>query len=258
MSRHAPWLLALAVFVAAAVPAQAAAVRKPAKSKLASSPEEAVKCLAEAFQAGDVQGVLAQLAEPVRTMAQAHLEIMEANRALDAAINKKFGKGQKNPTPDVKEEMMRTRKLLVIGKEPRGEGKVRLTIWETRRNPADKEDRITEKTWTAVKVGKGWKLIIPMSGSISSRDTVTKKGPGGNEVKVHIEKPGKDEEDPKMLEAMKKLLPKYRQALQKCKEDVEAGKYKTREEARAAMRKADEAVRAEFERAAKEKKEEKK
>jgi hypothetical protein len=140
--------------------------------------------------------------------------------------------------------MQQIKNIIVFSKKALGKEKVQLKVWETQAGP-DMKDRITEKTWQAVKSGDGWKLIIPMSGRSSSEDLVTRKGPDGKEVKVQIEHPGKDEQDPRRVEYLKKALPNYLGMLKKHIQEIEAGKYETRKQAQDALRMAEEAFRKE-------------
>src|SRR5262249_24908062 len=127
--------------------------------------------------------------------------------------------------------------IIVFSKKSLGKDKVELKVWETATR--EEKERITEKTWQAVKSGDGWKLKIPTSGRSSSDDVVTRKGPDGKEVKVQIEHPGKENQDPRFIEYMKKAMPKYLAMLKKHVQDIEAGKYKTREDAQDGLRKAE-------------------
>jgi hypothetical protein len=245
MHRRTPWLMTLAVLLCAAVLAQAAKAR-PAKTKLASTPEEAVTFVAEAMRAGDPDAVLAQTAEPNYTMLSLQMKMMRALEGLEAALEKKFGKDpkRKGERASIKESMQRTMRIMVVGKKMLGNNEVQLTIWQTGKDPFEgKKERITETTWTAVKVGKGWKLLLPMGGSTSSDDLVTRKGPDGKEVKVQIMKAWAPKA--KEVEFTKKFYPKYLATMEKIKREVEKGKYKSRTEVEKALKAAGEALQKE-------------
>ncbi len=83
------WALLIAVL--AGVGVRAADKPSPIKAKEASSPEEAVQFLAKASQAGDLDGYLAQTAEPTRSELVWTLKVALAQEHLDAALDKKFG-----------------------------------------------------------------------------------------------------------------------------------------------------------------------
>jgi hypothetical protein len=232
--------MSLAVLLCTAVLVQAAKAR-PAKTKLASTPEEAVKFVAEACRAGDPDAVLAQIGEPNRTMISTELKGAQTQEAIEVALDKKFGKEPEKNVKDwrerrgIKESLQRTTSIIVVGKKALGKDKVQLTIWMTNKRDSGKKEQITEMTWTAVKVGKGWKLLVPMGGRPSPEKLVTRKGPDGKQVEVRIQTPDDKPTDSKQLDYVRKAMPKYLAIMEKFKKEVDAGKYKSRKEAQDAL-----------------------
>jgi hypothetical protein len=241
MPRRIPWLLSLVASLVAVVWARGADQNEAKKAKVASTPEEAVQRAADAFKAGDAEALIGQLGEPAHTEAQAQLKIMAAQEAREDALTKKFGKDPNNKRPrmSVKDSLKQTKSLTVLSKKELAKDRVELKVWVSRIEPFDKKERIVEQTWTAVKSGAGWKLLVPMGPRGPTRDVVIRKGPDGKEVKVYIEKHLKA--DPQLVAYIQKTLATFLALVKKHTVDVEAGKYKTREEALAALRKAQEA-----------------
>jgi hypothetical protein len=222
--------------------------RPPSETKrVAATPEQAVRLVAEAFKAGDPNRLLDQVGEPNRSLIQRELQMMLAYEAWESAAAKKFGKDPSNrlPVGSIKESMQRTRSLTVVDKIVLGKDRVRMTIWETGSEPRESKERVTEKTWTAIKIGKGWKLLLPVRSSFSSNDVVTRKGPDGKEIEVRIER-SVEEVDAKEMEQMQKALPAYMAVLKKQTREIEAGNYSSRKEATDALRKAERALQEQF------------
>jgi hypothetical protein len=70
------------------------------EAKSASTPEEAIKYLAEASKDGDLQAYVSCLAEPFRGMRKSLIEVLDAQKSLFEAVDEKFGKTtgpQENP-----------------------------------------------------------------------------------------------------------------------------------------------------------------
>jgi len=205
--------------------------------KVASTPEEAVRFVAEARKAGDMGGVLAQVAEPNRSALEWVTKAGQAYDAYQAALNKKFGDGPFGPLPlpAAGESMKWTTSIVVVKKQVRGKGQVELTVWET-----NKVFRgVMEEQWTAVKVGNGWKLLLPVSAR-GSGEPVHKQGPDGKMVEV-VQVVSDDAISPKVTTYVKEVMPKYLAMMQGLTKGVEEGKYKTRKEAEQAIARAQEA-----------------
>jgi hypothetical protein len=226
----------LAAFVGAVV----AQVKAPVKAKpvrVASTPEEAVRFVAEARKADDLAGVLAQVAEPNRSALEWRERAAQAYDAFQAALTKKFG------DPPFGHFDLRklgssatwTQSLVVVKKKAAGDGPVELTVWET--NKVFKG--VMEMKWTALKAGKGWKLLLPVN-LRPAGEPVRKKGADGKEVEV-IETVSEDAISPRMPAFVKEAMPRYLALMQQLTKEVEDGKYKTRQDAEQASRKAGDA-----------------
>jgi hypothetical protein len=237
MGSRGLWTIgALAIFVVAA----AGQVKAPVKAKpvrVASTPEEAVRFVAEARKADDMAGVLAQVAEPNRSALEWRERAAQAYDAFQAALTKKFGAppfGQFDLSK-LGSSMTWSRSLVVVKKKAAEDGQVGLTVWET--NKVFKG--VMEMKWTAVKAGKGWKLLLPVN-LRPAGEPVRKKRTDGKEVEV-IEMVSEDAISPRMPAFVKEAMPKYLSLMQQMTKEVEDGKYKTRQEAEQASRKAGDA-----------------
>jgi hypothetical protein len=222
--------VALALLLPAAVGlGQARAESK--KTKAAAAPEEAVKYYLAAARAGDLNGVLAQRAEPQRGYLKANVEFHKVQQALARALDDEFGKDKNAPAPPPapREELKAIKDLRVVSKKPRGKDKVELTLWQTSGEKG--RERIDEFPATAIKEPGGWKLVFPM-GQVKRSTEVTRKGPDGKEVEVFENVT--DESKAPTAERMRffaKTMPKYRAAMEKVVKDIKGGKYTKRSEA---------------------------
>src|SRR5438128_5616710 len=95
--------LSLFLLQASSIFAQGIETRQPGTDTTprATTPEEAVKYLAEASKAGDLQAYISCLAEPFRGMRKALVDVLDAQKGLFEALDDKFGKTagpQQHPT----------------------------------------------------------------------------------------------------------------------------------------------------------------
>ena len=220
------WTAAVVVVFVGDVAAQVKAPVKPGPARVASTPEEAVRFLAEARKADDFVAVLAQVAEPNRSALEWRERAARAYDAYQDALKKKF----KDAFPPLDLRALGsprtwTASLDVVHKKAMGDGKVELTIWET--NKVFKG--IAEMKCTAVKDGQGWKLLLPVN-LRPAGEAVRKKGPDGKEVEV-IDLVSDDAISPRMPAYVKEVMPKYLALMRQLTKEVESGKYKTQREA---------------------------
>ncbi len=180
---------------------------KPAEPKGATTPDEAVKLLAEASKGGDIEGFLAHLVGYYRAAMQSTLEAEQAREQLVAALDDKFGKTTANPktNPTMKEELMALKAMEIVEKGAVGMDKVILKIKVTTRGKGG-EDLSKEVEWTALKETDGWKLLPPNT------------------------------PDPKVLDVYRERMARLKAVTNRIKEEVKEGKYKTREEAEKAFK----------------------
>ncbi|HYT90573.1 MAG TPA: hypothetical protein VEL76_17835 [Gemmataceae bacterium] len=203
------------------------------KGKKATTPEEAVKFIEQAFKAGDAHAALDQMAEPSRTLHEFELTNLLTDEALRKAFDDKFGKDPKFVAgPSVKELLQALKGLRVHAKQDKGGGKVELKVWVTDEHKPGKTITI-EHTWIALKQGDAWKLLVPVGGP--SGKVATRKGPDGKDVEVEIGESGKDP-DPKEIGYIKNSLPKFKDLMEKLARQIKEGAYKTRPEADQAVR----------------------
>src|SRR5207244_1629700 len=96
------------------------------KATAATTPEEAVKSVEQAFKAGDPYAFLEQLAEPSRSGFQYELNSRLTWEAVVKALDEKFGKGNEAPMDSLKQTLRGRKNVWVYSKENKGEGKVEL------------------------------------------------------------------------------------------------------------------------------------
>jgi hypothetical protein len=206
-----------------------------AKGKAAATPEEAVRLVLQASRAGNAAGILAQVAEPNRTLLRAQLETLQLFEEFQNLLKDRFGKDPRGRDfPSVKEGLRAVKDLRVLGTKRQGsdKGRVELTIWEVRKLP-DGKQRVSKHTWTALRQGTAWKLLLPVEAVKTKKQR--EKGPDGKEVEVHVDVGEPPPPNPRQVEYARKVLPKYRETMARLFKEVKGGKYKTREQAGAAL-----------------------
>ncbi len=213
------------------------------QTKLASSPEEAVRNVLAAMQAGDVPALLAQLAAPSRTAFEGLMTFQVAREDVDRALAEKFGKDARQPAAHTLRDLLKhTRDIRILSKDDKDKDKVALTVWLTEER--DKDRRILESTWYAVKDADAWRLLVPLSGG--KMRLVNKKGPDGKETPVHVfEREGRTELSVREADYLRTAGPKYKAALEQLAREIRNGQYKSREAAEKALQGAEERFRKE-------------
>jgi hypothetical protein len=224
MQRRTLWATFL-LALAASAGAQDGGKDRPA------TPEEAVQRIAAAFRAGDVEAILNQITDPLRTFHRAHGEAVLGREAFDRALDEKFGKAKSPAAPSFKESLQAIRRVQIQSRRVRPNGSVELTVWLTEEARPGKP-RILEQQWTAVKDAQGWGLEVPVAGGAARK--VATIGPDGKEAEVWKMKPPAPP-DPRELEYVRAIMPKYRALLEKATARVREGAYKTRAEAEQAL-----------------------
>src|SRR5262249_4778333 len=92
------------------------------KGKEAATPEEAVKFVLQAFQAGDPYAIVVKMPEPVRTLIALDLEMQVQRIAYEKALTEKFGKGTTS-FPSMAEMLKGMKNIQIISKEAKGADK---------------------------------------------------------------------------------------------------------------------------------------
>lgn len=233
----------IGLLLALCTPALLATDSSAAQSKAAASPEEAVKNVQAAMQAGDALTLLDQLAAPSRTLFEGMMTFRLAREDFDRAVAEKFGKDTKNPLPPtLTESLKHTRAIRVVTRDDKDKDKVALTVWVTEDH--DKDKRTLEQNWFAVKDADAWRLLVPFSGGKTK--LVMRKGPDGKDVPVHVfEREGRVELSGRESDFLRTSGPKYKALLGQVAKDVRGGVYKTRGEAEKALQRAEERFRQE-------------
>ncbi len=201
------------------VPARTAEQAAAGKSKPAATPEEALEQFTKAAQAGDADAVLNVFAAQPRKILAFAFDATEmvgkaAQKHYDA-LDAKFGPDPRGKPPfdlsNPKKAMVQhlPKKIDVLSKMPMGDDKVELKVKTTVTDPFTKQDTTHEETLPLIKVGGGWKLMLP-----------------ANEME-HVAK--------KDLDKSQAFAKKMVEALEQAAKDVKAGKYATRDEAEKAL-----------------------
>jgi hypothetical protein len=127
--------------------------------KKAVTPELAVENMLAASKAGDLKGVLAQLAEGPRRVAEAVIDNHEAKSSFETALNYKVGFApRKGPAePDPKDVLLSVVRMEILKKDDAGSGKVKMSVKSTKVLDGKKETKTIELG--AVKEGDVWKLV---------------------------------------------------------------------------------------------------
>ena len=109
----------------------------------------------------------------------------QARENVEVALAEKFGKDPKQP-PTMLQNLKRTKDIQIINQDSKDKDKIALTVWITEDH--DKDRRILESNWYAVKDGDAWRLLVPYSGG-KTRPVTKKKGSDGKETLVHVFEP---------------------------------------------------------------------
>jgi hypothetical protein len=246
-----PGCFAAAIF-SIAIASPVLAEDKPAKSKKAETPEQAIEFLAEASKAGDAAAALGQIAEPFHDIMLYYILAEKAENDVRAALDEKFGKEKRRGfTPGVEVHLLAIRKIEILGKEKESDTRVKFSVRETFKSLQIEGDEIVETTFLAIKDADSWKVLRPFTAlhlDLHDDDMTekfnSKKGPDGKEAgfykitfKKDLDVIGKNVQ--KIVEKresapLPELLVKEKRRLaiaEKVAADVKRDVYKTREEA---------------------------
>jgi hypothetical protein len=249
-------ILPLALIAAAALLVSNAAGGGKTKVKPAKTPEEVVANIQATAKAGDLEGLMAQLAMPTRGLFETQVKREQAREALDYVLDAKFGKDPKARPPfSIIDGIRMIPEMKVVGKKMQGADRAELTVWvyNKRIKFKDKDDKkteeleIAEQVWPAVKEGGAWK-VRPIRGGGSDSEFATRTGPDGKDVNVRIQTVSEEDWNfqEEMLTYVSKVLPKTLAAYAKLAKDVKAGIFKDRDDALEAMFDVEVEIRREF------------
>lgn len=201
----------------------------------AKTPEEAVKNALTAMQAGDLDLLAAQLAQPTRGLLEFVAKASRAETRWRKLLDEKFGKDPKGDASDLAAELKQIKDLCVVEKQELSKDKFRLKVWNDFAGPI----RLTrEETLFAVREGDAWKLLplIPANGRTVG---AVRTGPGGKQIMVQVAQFDEAQElgqMNKLLERIKTHGPQLEADQERMLEAVRAGVYKTRQEPEKIMR----------------------
>ena len=203
--------------------------------KASATPEEAVERFTAAERAGDLDAAAAHASGPQRGAWQAMATLIRATHAFEDALDQQFGKDPSHRRMfDVRADMKALRSVAVHEKKELAPGRVRLTLWKTRRGAGGK-DTVTEETVTAVKEEAGWKLTLPLPFTAGKSRSVTRKDGTGKDVTVMVRERTLAEPTPAQADALCAMVGKAATTIHGLTGDVAKGKYATRKEALAAF-----------------------
>lgn len=216
------------------VPALLAAGESQKKSsREAKTPEEAITLFVEAAQAGDVETLLAQLADPLRRTMQKLVDVEEATQLFEESLDAKFGKSKdaQHKARTFAEVLKTLKRIQILQRKKLDHDLVSLKIWEHKLT-SDGKERIVETWVQAIQVNDSWKLYYPRLLGAGPQEKSNKKGPDGESVAVYVEEQLDDltsfkEEQPQISRAFQLIAQSYRKLAAK----VKAGSYESREEA---------------------------
>ncbi len=178
--------------------------------KGAATPEEAVKNLVGAAQAGNVEAVMGQLTKPAQDMLKAFQGQEDIRKSFAAALDEKFGKDpSERPQASLKDQLATLKSMDILEKTDRGKGVALLKIKST--SVHDGKERTKEEYLLAVKEGNTWKLA-PLPPRIDPKEDPQKL----------IEKE---------TEQARTFATRYREGTEKVTREVKEGKYKSRKDA---------------------------
>src|SRR5438445_1596576 len=158
--------LSLFLLQASSIFAQGIETRQPGTDTTprATTPEEAVKYLAEASRVGDLQAYISCLAEPFRGMRKALVDILDAQKTFFEALDEKFGRTAGPQVHTAINSMKKTYLQMRIMGEPKvaskkqmEDGSLVLEIRALEKGDDGKDTADVEK-FTAMKEGTTWKL----------------------------------------------------------------------------------------------------
>ncbi len=201
----------------------------------ASTPEELVALLQATQKTDDPKAQLSLLGGPHRKLNEQALEVLEAAKSFDKALDDKFGKDT-NCRSCFALEFKPVKRIELRGKKDLGGGKVELTIWTV-------QDVVFESREVAIRENGGWVLFapVPFTQSTSMEEIRTIDG---REVKVQVMSQPV-EVTPDQLAAARVALPRMRAVFERGAKDVAAGKHASR---KAAVTAVDNEVNAAFDR----------
>ena len=187
----------------------------------ATTPEELVALLQAAQKSGDLKAELPLRGGPHRMLFEQAVEVFEAGKAFDKALDDKFGKDP-NCRSIFAIQSKPVKQVELRGKKDLGGGKVELTIWTV-------DEAVWETREVAIQENGGWVLLaqVPFTRSTSMEEIRTVEG---REVKVQVMSPP-GEVTPEALAAARVAVPKMRAVLERGAKDVAAGKHASRQAA---------------------------
>lgn len=201
----------------------------------AATPEELMALLQAAQKSGDLKALLSLFGGPHRKLNEQALEVLEAAKSFDKALDDKFGKD-----PSCRScfalEFEPAKRVELRGKKDLGGGKIELTIWTVR-------DAVLETREVAIRENGGWVFLapVPFTNSTGMEEIRTVDG---REVNVQVM--SHPEVTPDQLAAARVALPRTRAVLERGAKDVAAGKHASR---KAAVTAVDNEVNATFDQA---------
>ncbi len=199
------------------------------EAKSASTPFEAIKFLAQASKAGDLQAYISCLAEPFRGMRRALVEVLDAQKGLFEALDEKFGKtagANQNPAMNNMKKTYLEMRIKggpeVLSKKQMDDGRVVLEIKVPEKGD-DGKDILEMEKFTAMKEGDTWKLAP------------WEKMKFGKDIRF-------TEPSAKFDGFLKLLLERQKKAIIEIAEQVKNDKFKSRREVQIALQTAMQAV----------------
>jgi len=127
-----------------------------------SSPEQAVEFLVAASRAGDLPACLDQIAPPFHDLMLMFILEEEADDILQAALDEKFGKKQQvGFRMEVKQDLLRIRKVKILSKVVESDTRVKLMVRETVKSFQREGDDLVEVPYLAIKDADGWRVLRP-------------------------------------------------------------------------------------------------
>jgi hypothetical protein len=187
----------------------------------AATPEELVELWQAALKTGDLKAQLPFLGGPHRKLNEQAIEVLEAAKAFDKALDDKFGKDS-NCRSCFALQFKPVKRVELKGKKDLGGGKVELTIWTI-------GEAVVETREVAIRENGGWVLLapVPFTASVGMEETRTVDG---REVTVQVESQPQDL-TPDQLAAARVALPRTRAIFERGAKDVAAGQHASRKAA---------------------------
>jgi len=187
----------------------------------AATPEKLVALWQAALKTGDPKAQLPLLGGPHRSLNEQAVEVLEAAKAFDNALDDKFGKDP-NCRSCFALQFKPVKRVELRGKRDLDGGKVELTIWTV-------GEAVFETREVAIRENGGWVLLAPVPFTCST-STEEIRTVDGREMKVQVESQPQ-ELTPDQLAAARVALPRTRAVFERGAKDVAAGKHASRKAA---------------------------